>query len=140
MSFEMKFENNLPKYQKEWKERKRKITYAWGLKWQSICTKIITKNIYSKNPPYDLTGRLRASLTFITKDKVGAPTSRVSDSKGSDFLSGSSGNDNDLIVGSNVEYAANIEVNGKNGSFIKPAIMDYREDYKKLAKQLMNED
>ena len=134
MSYSVKFENNGIKFKNEWKERKRKITYAWGLKWQSLATKIITVNGIVD------TGRLRGSLTFITKDKVGDSISKCSNNKPNDFLSGSSGADGDLIVGSNVEYAEKQELENPKGAFIKPSVMNYREDYKRIAKSIMNEE
>lgn len=127
MSYSIKFENNSSKYKDEWKNRKKEITYAWGLKWQSLASKIITANKIVD------TGRLRASLSFITVDKSGS-----NGGSGSDVLSGSSGKDTDLIVGSNVVYAKRQELENKKGPFIKPAILDHREAYKKLAKQIMD--
>ena len=129
MSFSVKFENNFPKYKNEWKERKKEITYAWGLKFISLASKIITRNGIVN------TGRLRASLSFITIDKSGS-----NGGGGQDVLNGSSGNESDLIVGSNVKYAAKQELENKKGPFIRPSITDYREDYKNIAKSIMNKE
>lgn len=133
MSMNIRFEDNSPKFKSEWGNRKKKITYAVGLKWQSICSQLITRLGIIDS------GRLRSSLTFITNDKVGGPITRSSESKGSDYLKGSSGNDGDLIVGSNVEYASKQELNNKKGAFIKPSIIDFREEYKNITKSIMNE-
>lgn len=130
MSYSVKFENNYPKFKNEWKERKKLITYAWGLKWQSLASKIITANRIVD------TGRLRASLSFITVDKSGNNGAFSN----SDTLSGSSGNENDLIVGSNVKYAAKQELTNSKGPFITPAIQNYKSDYQNIAKQIMNQE
>lgn len=132
MSIGVRFEDNSPRFKRNWKEKKKKILYAWGLKWQSLCTQIITRNRIV------ITGRLRSSLTFITPNKVGAPISRVADSKNSDFLNGSAPEDS-LIVGSNVQYASKQELNNPKGAFVKPAIMNYRDTYKNIAQQIMRE-
>lgn len=128
----VKFEDNSVKFKKDWENKRKKILWAWGLKWQELATKIITINRIV------LTGRLRSSLTFITPDKTGSPKSRVPESKSSDFLSGSAPEDS-LIVGSNVEYSARQELNNPKGAFVRPAILTYRDSYQNIAKQIMKE-
>ena len=44
MSVNVRFENNLPRFQEELKEKKKLITYAWGLKLMSLASQIITRN------------------------------------------------------------------------------------------------
>lgn len=130
---EVEFEDNSNYILGEWDFRKDDILYAIGLKWQEICTKIITRNRIVD------TGRLRASLTFITETKRGASLEPVESSRAGDYLRGSTDEDT-LIVGSNVKYAAKQEIGNKKGAFLKPSIMDYREDYMDVAKSIMEQE
>lgn len=129
---EIKFENNKSEVESDLKIKEQKILYAIGLKWQEICTKIITRNGIVD------TGRLRASLTFITSTKRGGPISFAPNSKPSDFLKGSSGG-KEVIVGSNVVYALRQEIENKKGAFLKPSILNYREDYENVTKSILEE-
>lgn len=133
MSYSYKFDDNSLKFKEESKEKKKKILYAIGLKWQSICSKLITTLGIVDS------GRLRGSLTFITVDKVGIPIKRVKENKESDFLNGSSGDDSVLIVGSNVVYAKKQELFNKKGAFMTPALLEYRSSYKRIAKKIWEE-
>ena len=130
MSINVRFENNLPRFKQELKEKKKLITYAWGLKWMALASQVITRNGIVD------TGRLRASLSFITVDKSGDNGAF----EGNDKLSGSSGADGDLIVGSNVKYARKQELENKKGSFVRPAITDYKDSYEEIAKSILNSD
>lgn len=133
MSIAIKFEDNSDKILKEIDEKTLKITYAMGLLWQNICSKLITRLKIVD------TGRLRASLTFITFDKVGKPINKSPNSTPKDYLNGSSDEKGDLIVGSNVVYAKKQELTNKKGAFIRPSILEYRQDYKNLAEKLWKE-
>lgn len=129
----VKMENNVKEVLKVEEEKKAKILYAIGLKWQSICSKIITQRKIVD------TGRLRGSLTFITAREVGSPINTVTENKSSDFLKGSSGDEDTLIVGSNVEYARKQEFENKKGAFLRPSVLDYKQDYKDIAEQIWKE-
>ena len=129
----VKMENNVKEVLKVEEEKKAKILYAIGLKWQSICSKIITQRKIVD------TGRLRGSLTFITAREVGSPINTVTENKSSDFLKGSSGDEDTLIVGSNVEYARKQEFENKKGAFLRPSILQYKNDYKDIAEQIWKE-
>lgn len=131
MSINVEFESNLNEIQEEFKKRKKLITYAWGLKWQKLSVNLITRNGIVD------TGRLRASLTFITVDKVGKPIRKSNKSKPEDFLGGSSGEDETLVVGSNVPYAKKNEMFNPKGAFILPAITNYRKSYENITKAIM---
>ena len=130
VDIKIKLDNNVKHVMQAEKEKKSQILYALGLKWQQLCTDIITqKGIVDS-------GRLRGSLTFITNDKIGKPITKVSDNKSSDFLTGSSGNENTLIVGSDVEYARRQEFENKKGSYLRTSLLDYRDSYELLAEQI----
>lgn len=132
---EIKFENNANVFRAEYVKKKNKILYELGLKWQKIVTELITKQIYSKDPVgYKLTGRLRASLTFVTPYKI-SPIYPVEKSKPKDFLRGKS-DDMTVTVGSNVEYAE--KINNKY-NFIEESITGYTDSYKNITEQILKE-
>lgn len=84
------------------------ILKAIGLKWQSIVTKeITTRRIVD-------TGRLRASMDFnvISSKKV-------------------------VEVGSPVKYSIKQEFSNKKGPYLKPSLLNYKDTYKNLAKQIL---
>ena len=124
----IKFEDNSKPIKSEYKAKKNKILYAMGLKWLEICTKIITVNGIVD------TGRLRASLSFITPSESGGNGAKEI----GDDITGRS-EEGSIIVGSNVKYASKQELTNKKGSFIKPSILDYKEDYKEIAKNILKE-
>ena len=124
----IKFEDNSKPIKSEYKAKKNKILYALGLKWLEICTKIITVNGLVD------TGRLRASLRFITPSESGGNGAVEI----GDDITGRS-EEGSIIVGSNVKYASKQELTNKKGSFIKPSILDYKEDYKEIAKNILKE-
>lgn len=130
MSVSIKFENNLPQFERELKNKKQAISYAWGLKWMSLASQIITRNRIVN------TGRLRASLSFITINQ----SNNNGAYENGDSLVGSSGDDGSVIVGSNVKYAAKQEFENPKGSFVRPAITDYKDSYEELAKSILNSD
>lgn len=124
----IKYDDNSKVVKSEFKAKKTKILYAMGLKWLEICTKIITRNGIVD------TGRLRASLSFITpKDNGGNGAF-----KNEDKINGRAEEDN-LIVGSNVKYASRQELTNKKGSFIRPSVLNYKEDYKNIAETILKE-
>ena len=124
----IKFESNSKFIKEEFKIKKNKILYAMGLKWLEICSKIITVNGIVD------TGRLRASLSFITPSESGGNgANEIGDS-----ITGRS-EEGSIIVGSNVVYAAKQELTNKKGSFIKPSVLDYKEDYKQIATTILKE-
>ena len=129
MSINIKFESNLPKFETELKEKKKLITYAWGLKLMSLASQVITRN------GQVLTGRLRASISFITIDKSGS-----NGGSGSDVLTGSTGEEGTVIIGSNVPYARKVELTSRKGQFLKPATTDYIDSLEEITKSILNSD
>lgn len=127
-NYDIKYEDNSNQVKTDFKAKKVKITYAIGLKWLEICTKIITnKNIVD-------TGRLRASLSFITPTQSGDNNPFETE----DSISGRA-DDDTIIVGSNVKYASKQELTNKKGSFIEPSLTGYANEYKKVTEQILKE-
>ena len=116
-----------------------------GIKWQEIATKEATATGVVD------TGRLRASLSYITPDTAsGRNMSEPKPGKDgkppysspSDALGGNAP-DNTLIVGTNVEYAPYVHegtsrMDGR--PFISDAVMNYKDDYNEICFKELGED
>jgi len=130
-NYNIRIENNIPIVERELKRKIGLMTYAMGLKWQSLATRLITvKRIVDS-------GRLRGSLTFITAEKVGSSINRVAENEPNDFLHGRAMG-KALIVGSNVPYAEKQEFSRK-GPYLKPSILSYKDSYKNICESIMEE-
>lgn len=129
MSINIKFENNLPHFENELKNKKQAISYAWGLKLMSLTSQIITRN------GQVVTGRLRRSISFITINKSGS-----NGGSGKDILTGSSGDDGTVIIGSNLKYARRVELHSKKGQYLKPACTDYMDSLENIAKSILDSE
>lgn len=134
MGYKYKFTDNSDKLMKQLEGREIQILNEWGKLWQSIATKLVTKN-----KAVD-TGRLRASLSYLVYTGVGQKNPPVPETVSSDYLSGKASKKNELVVGSNLPYAKYIEL-GSGGKvprpFIKPAFLEYKRQYEKLAEQIL---
>lgn len=93
-----------------------------------------------ENCPVD-TGRLRNSITFATATAQGnANTGNFTTPSGempkqaepSDYAQHGSADECEVVVGTNVEYAAEQEYYGKKSHFLKNAATNHSEDYKKI--------
>lgn len=86
------------------------------------------------------TGRLRASISFVTADgSTGTGTSPVKESEADDILSGNA-DEKTVFVGSNVEYAAFVhEGTVKMGArpFLRDGIMAKRDTMQEKAKGVL---
>ena len=127
MSINVRFENNLPQFERELKDKKQLISYAWGLKLMSLASQIITRN------GQVVTGRLRSSISFITVNKSGS-----NGGSGDEILTGSSGDDGTVIIGSNLPYAKKVEFTSRKGQYLKPACTDYTDSLENIAKEILN--
>lgn len=125
-----RFEDNTEMLFNAMGKKKEEILFEIGLKWQEIVKKIITEQ-----EEVD-TGRMRASMSFIT-NKRKSPNAGASNSQSKDFLSGASGDNGRLIVGSNVEYAQWNEFHNKKGAFLKPSVLRSKEDFKRIAESVL---
>lgn len=123
--------DNSGKFLEEEERKKEKLLYLIGLEWQKIVTEILTdKNIVD-------TGRLRASMSFITNKSSheGVP---VKETKKNDFLRGRANKD-ELIVGSNVEYAEKQELTNRKGDFLRPSLLEHQKTYQNIAEMVFKE-
>lgn len=92
------------------------------------------------------TGRLRNSITHATANYSGVRT--YSDNEGksySDATTKSSPRDNEVYIGTNVEYGPYIEfgTSRKNGAarpFLRPAAMNHTDEYKKIVEHCMKQN
>lgn len=103
---ELKFDiqDNSPQVLADIETAKARSLYAAGITVQKGATDSISGLYKEENKAVD-TGRLRASISFITPDGTGKRNEAVANTKPTDALSGISEKDT-MIFGSNVEYAA----------------------------------
>lgn len=102
LQYGIKIESNLEKVEKELEKTIEKALYVMGIKAVEGATDAISGK-YSINSAVD-TGRLRASISFITPTQKGDSGKVEANSKGEDKLYGKA-EENTVVVGSNVEYA-----------------------------------
>lgn len=85
------------------------------------------------------TGRLRNSITFATGDYSGIGT--YSDNEGNRYSDATARNtpkDDEVGIGTNVEYAAYTELGTQHITahhYLKRAVTDHKDEYKKLTAQ-----
>lgn len=133
----VKLENNKKKVLNDFNEQCEVGLYKMGLLWLSNVTEIITSrysNARGGNGIVD-TGRLRASMSFITS-QFSDKNKSVKESNSKDYVKGKA-NDNQLIVGTNVEYGNYIESGTskqKARPFLKPSLLENTKDYEKIFK------
>lgn len=90
-----------------------------------------------ENCPVD-TGRLRNSITFATSTAQGdANTSGGEDAKPEDYAQHGSASENEVVVGTNVEYAPEQEYYGKKSHFLKNAATGHSADYKRIVESAL---
>lgn len=85
------------------------------------------------------TGRLKNSITYACKGHEGFTHSYKDDKNNKSYSEsvGSGAEDNAVYIGSNVEYAAFIELGTSRRSprpYLKPAATEHNDEYKKIIK------
>lgn len=117
---------------------------AIGLTAEGHAKKKLTREVYTGNKPYELTGRLRNSITFAVSGQ-GANIQSYSGDHGEPggTYSGRAPKDKNMAVyiGTNVEYAIGIEIgtHRKAGGvhFLQDAAQNHSDEYKQLMKSSM---
>lgn len=102
MRFAIRFEDNSQLAKEELEKATERALYAIGVKAVEGSVDAISGK-YDIDPAVD-TGRLRASISWITKYDKGDSGQSSPNSKAGDKLTGSA-EKNTVVVGSNVEYA-----------------------------------
>ena len=122
----------------------RRGNEAIGLAAEGHAKKKLTKEVYTGDKPYKLTGRLRNSITFAVSGEPANIQSYNGDhGEAGGSYSGSAPNDKDMAVyiGTGVEYAAGIETGShrKAGGvhFLQDAAANHSDEYKKLMEDSM---
>ena len=133
LDFTIKLDDNTDGVKKVEKDAVKRSLFAMGVKAVEGSVDAIS-GIFGMDLQAVDTGRLRASISFITPDGKGAKISPNSAaSKPGDEISGNS-DENSVIVGSNVKYAEYVH-NGtvKMGArpFIRTGIDKTRDDMKR---------
>lgn len=96
---------------------------------------------YAKNLCTVVTGRLRNSITHATASYPGIGT--YQDNAGNEFNDATADGTpekNAVYIGTNVEYAPYVELGttrSKAKPYLKPAVVDHAEKYKKIFKDSM---
>ena len=89
------------------------------------------------NCPVD-TGRLRNSITFATSTAQGSPnTSAGASAEPKDYSMHGSPDVDEVVVGTNVEYAPEQEYYGRKAHFLKDAATAHSGEYKKIMESAM---
>ena len=121
MRFAIRVENNSQLVLDELGEAVERALYAIGVKAVEGSVDAISGR-YDIDPAVD-TGRLRASISFITPtEKGGSGQPKPANAQAGDELSGSS-EKNTVVVGSNVEYAERVH-NGDSKMAGRPFITE----------------
>ena len=117
MDVVIRVEDNSQKILQEFEQATDRALYAMGIKAVEGSVNAISGK-YTIDPAVD-TGRLRASISFITPTQSGeAQVAKPPNAKEEDKLTGKA-EENSVIVGSNVEYAEKIH-NGDRGMAGRP--------------------
>lgn len=117
-----------------------KVLEEWGLAGERFAKQHITTAVYDtpQSPNYQRTGRLRGSITYATAKKTGNVESPAT---AQDKIKVSAKN-NEVYIGTNVEYASYVEFGTskmKARPYLRPAIEDHIDDYKKIAEQYLTD-
>lgn len=102
MNFQIKLEDNTPKVEEAEKQAIERALFAIGIKAVEGATDSISGK-YETQKAVD-TGRLRASISFITPTAKGESSYPAPNAEIGDKLSGKA-DEKTVVVGSNVEYA-----------------------------------
>lgn len=131
LNYTIKFDSHIEGAKKLLDKDKEKILYAWGVETVTSAVQAISAG---ENKAVD-TGRLRASISFVTANgQTGESGQSSPNSQSGDTLSGSAEKDC-VIVGTNVEYAEYVH-NGTSKMAARPFLRQGIDD----AKTKMKED
>ena len=121
------------------KRAKKRGLEAIGLTAEGHAKKKLTKEVYTGDKPYKLTGRLRNSITFAVSGEPANIQSYSGDhGETGGSYSGSAPDDKDMAVyiGTGVEYAVGIETGShrKAGGvhFLQDAAANHTDEYKQI--------
>lgn len=126
----IRVDDNTPELKRELRVKMEKILFEIGLKWQETAKKLLTQQ------DEVVTGRLRASMSFIT-NKRKSPNVSAHASEPGDWLEGTSDSLNKLVVGSNVPYASKNELENRKGAFVKPALLRNKDVFENIAEDIL---
>ncbi len=125
---------------------KKRGLEAIGLTAERHAKRVLTRAVYTGNKPYPLTGRLRNSITYALAGKEPHITSYEAEEDGEtktyNYEGTAPGSQNsDVYIGTNVEYAAGIELgtHRKAGGvhFLQDAATGHTDEYKRLMEDSM---
>lgn len=132
---DVKLENNTMKVEAEFGKAMGRALYAIGVTAQGDIVKYMSKPDFTGRDIVD-TGRLRGSISFVTPEEESGVYDNNADS--SDALSGK-GLENTVILGTNVEYADEVNNGSKKQKarkFMENGIEPNWDKYQDLAKEI----
>ena len=129
----VKVEDNSKEFLEAFEKQVPVILEEWGLAGERFAKEEITKVVYDtpQSPTYKRTGRLRGSLTYKTQKNASKPQAPAT---GKDAVNGSVDNKS-VIIGSNVEYAAYVEMGSSRmrpRPYLKPAIEGHKKEFEEI--------
>lgn len=131
MGVTIRVQDNSAKVLQELQEATDRALYAMGIKAVEGSVDAISGK-YTIDPAVD-TGRLRASISFITEQESGkAQVATPSNAEADDVLKGKA-EKNTVIIGSNVEYAQYVH-NGSRGKVGRPFLREGIDQTKDVMK------
>lgn len=124
------------------KAKKNGLT-AIGMTAEGHAKKKLTREVYTGDKPYKLTGRLRNSITFAISGESANISSYDADGEEGGTYSGTAPKDKEpsVYIGTNVEYAPGIELGTHRSAgavhFLQDAAANHTEEYKRLMESSM---
>lgn len=139
LEYSIKVDSNEPVIRAELEKDMERALYAIGVKAVEGAVRSISGQYTPSNQAVD-TGRLRASISFITAGgESGAGAAQVPESKSGDRLNGKA-ETNTVVIGSNTSYAEFVH-NGTHKMrarpFLREGIDNTKGDMEKIVKDIL---
>ena len=139
LEYSIRVDSNEPVIRAELDKDIERALYAIGVKAVEGAVRAISGQYTPSNQAVD-TGRLRASISFITAGgESGAGAAQVPESKSGDRLNGKAGA-NTVVVGTNVEYADYVHTGTskmRERPFLREGIDNTKGDMEDIVKDIL---
>lgn len=126
------------------KRAKKRGLESIGITAEGYAKEVLTKEVYTGNKPYPITGRLRNSITWaISGEKAKISSYKGDNGEEGGTYDGTAPDDGDdaVYIGTNVVYGPGIELgtHRKAGAvhFLQGAATEHTDEYKKLLEDSM---
>jgi HK97 gp10 family phage protein len=120
---------------------REKALRAMGLQLERNAKLEINRAVYDtpKSEDYIRTGRLRASLTYATRNAQGSPGKAA---ESGDTAQHAKPAKDRVYIGTNVEYAAHVEMGTSQmraRPYLRPTLMNHIDEYKKISADILSQ-